>query len=110
MDKQAKIKAVMEAAAVTPEVARQYLEAEEWLVDEAVFDIRTERAMELKTSTGDRAEDDEWQEFSHAGKRWSFNGDELAEWDDEDGGFHFLAYHQLAKPSVQALCALIDTL
>lgn len=50
MNKQAKIEAVMKAANVSCDVARQYLEAEEWLVDEAVFDIRAERNMELKAN------------------------------------------------------------
>ena len=50
MNKQAKIEAVMKAASVPSDVARQYLEAEEWLVDEAVFDIRAERNLELKAN------------------------------------------------------------
>lgn len=48
MDKQVKIEAVTKAANVSCDVARQYLEAEEWLVDEAVFNIRAERNLELK--------------------------------------------------------------
>ncbi|EKT4479602.1 hypothetical protein QEL91_005363 [Pseudomonas putida] len=44
LDKQAMIAAVMREVKVSAEVARQYLEAEEWLVDEAVLDIRAERA------------------------------------------------------------------
>lgn len=47
MHKQAKIAAVMKATNVTADTAYQYLEAEEWLVDEAVFDIRAERKMGL---------------------------------------------------------------
>lgn len=47
MDKNAKIAAVVKAVNVTAEVACQYLEAEEWLVDEAVCDIRAERKMGL---------------------------------------------------------------
>lgn len=50
MNKQAKIEAVVKAANVSCDVARQYLEAEEWLVDEAVFDIRAERNLELKAN------------------------------------------------------------
>ncbi|MBX8557154.1 hypothetical protein K5D56_22060 [Pseudomonas cichorii] len=50
MNKQTKIEAVMKAANVSCDVARKYLEAEEWLVDEAVFDIRAERNMEFKAN------------------------------------------------------------
>jgi hypothetical protein len=50
MNRQTKIDAVVKAANVSGEVARQYLEAEEWLVDEAVFDIRAERKQELKAN------------------------------------------------------------
>ncbi|WP_324729610.1 hypothetical protein [Pseudomonas chlororaphis] len=48
MSRQAKIEAVMKAANVSAEVARQHLEAEEWLVDEAVFNIRAERKLDLE--------------------------------------------------------------
>lgn len=47
MDKQAKIAAVVKAVSVTAEVASQYLEAEEWSVDDAVWDIRAERKLGL---------------------------------------------------------------
>jgi hypothetical protein len=47
MDKKAKIAAVVKAVSVTAEVACQYLEAEEWSVDDAVCDIRAERKMGL---------------------------------------------------------------
>ncbi|MDH4603715.1 MULTISPECIES: hypothetical protein [Pseudomonas] len=50
MNRQTKIDAVVKAAHVSREVARQYLEAEEWLVDEAVCDIRAERKQELKAN------------------------------------------------------------
>lgn len=53
---------------------------------------------------------DQWKEFEHAGRRWSFNGDELAGWDDEDSQFHFVAYHGQVEPSAQTLTAIIDTL
>ncbi len=43
MNKQVKIEAVVKATGVTSEVAKAYLVAEEWLVDEAVTDIRAER-------------------------------------------------------------------
>ncbi|OKS70524.1 hypothetical protein PsaNZ64_21065 [Pseudomonas syringae pv. actinidiae] len=45
--KQAKIAAVVKAVNVNAEVACQYLEAEEWSVDDAVCDIRAERKMGL---------------------------------------------------------------
>lgn len=44
LDRQAMIAAVMREVNVSAQVARRYLEAEEWLVDEAVLDIRAERA------------------------------------------------------------------
>jgi hypothetical protein len=43
MTKQAKIEAVVKATGVNAETAKAYLVAEEWLVDEAVTDIRAER-------------------------------------------------------------------
>lgn len=43
MDKQIKLEAVMLAAGDSEDVARQYLDAEEWIVCEAIFDIRAER-------------------------------------------------------------------
>ncbi|QLI49402.1 hypothetical protein vBPaeMUSP3_02 [Pseudomonas phage vB_PaeM_USP_3] len=43
MTKQAKILSVAKLAVVTDEVAKAYLEAEEWLVDEAVYTIKAER-------------------------------------------------------------------
>lgn len=51
---------------------------------------------------------DKWQEFDHAGQRWAFNSDELAQLDDEDGLFHFSAYHRLAEPTVESVTAFID--
>lgn len=50
---------------------------------------------------------DEWREFEYAGQRWSFNSDELAMLDDEDGLFHFSAYHRLAEPSVETVIGFI---
>lgn len=47
MRHQAKIEAVVKAANVTAEVAFLYLEAEEWSIDDAVFDILAERKMGL---------------------------------------------------------------
>ncbi|AGN82417.1 MULTISPECIES: hypothetical protein [Pseudomonas] len=49
-------------------------------------------------------------EFSHAGKRWSFDADELAEWEGEEEGFHFRAYHELAEPTIEAVSRFIDRL
>ncbi|MBF8733748.1 hypothetical protein IRZ59_25275 [Pseudomonas guariconensis] len=43
MSKQAKIEAVVQETGVAAETAKAYLVAEEWLVDEAVTDIRAER-------------------------------------------------------------------
>jgi len=52
--------------------------------------------------------DDGWKEFSHDGRRWQFDADQLAEWDEEDEAFFFHSYHQLADPTPEALSALID--
>lgn len=49
-------------------------------------------------------------EFDHAGQRWSFNGDEVAMLDDEDGRFHFAAYHGLSQPTVESVTAFIDAM
>lgn len=43
MTKQEKIQYVAKLTMVTEEVAKAYLEAEEWLVDEAVYTIEAER-------------------------------------------------------------------
>jgi hypothetical protein len=48
--------------------------------------------------------------FSHAGKSWSFDADELAEWEEEVRGFHFRAYHMLAEPTIEAVSRFIDRL
>ena len=49
-------------------------------------------------------------DFFHAGSRWSFDADQLAEWDEEDGAFHFLAYHLLVAPTVESVSHFIDQL
>lgn len=54
--------------------------------------------------------DDEWQEFEHAGQRWSFDSDQLARWDEAEGHFEFLAFHGLAEPTVESLIHSIDQL
>jgi hypothetical protein len=51
---------------------------------------------------------DGWKEFSHDGRRWQFDADQLAEWDEEDEAFFFHSYHQLAEPTPETLGALID--
>lgn len=50
-------------------------------------------------------------ELTHNGKRWSFDSDELAEWEEGDEeGFHFRAYHRLADPTVESISRFIDQL
>lgn len=50
-------------------------------------------------------------ELSHAGKRWSFNSDSLAEWDEEDDeGFHFRLFHGVIDPTVESMSRFIDQL
>lgn len=51
-----------------------------------------------------------WLEFSHGGKRWAFDSDELAEWDEDDAGFHFLVFHGLVGPTVESVSQFIDQL
>ena len=50
---------------------------------------------------------EDWQEFDHADERWSFNADELAKLDSEDGLFNFVAYHRLPQPTVESVIAFI---
>lgn len=49
-------------------------------------------------------------EISHAGERWSFDGDELSVWDEEVEGFHFLTAHPFADPTVESVTQFIDQL
>lgn len=50
-------------------------------------------------------------ELSHGGKRWSFDSDELAEWDDdEEQGFHFRANHGIRNPTPESVARFIDQL
>lgn len=50
-------------------------------------------------------------ELSHRGKRWSFDTDSLAEWEeDEEEGFHFRAHHGLVNPTVESVTRFIDQL
>lgn len=52
LERQAMIAEVVKEVKVTAQVARQYLEAEEWVVEDAVFDIRAERARGMIPSPG----------------------------------------------------------
>lgn len=49
-----------------------------------------------------------WLEISHAGRRWSFDADQLTAWDEDDESFHFLTYHGLSQPTVEAVRCFID--
>jgi hypothetical protein len=49
-------------------------------------------------------------ELSHCGKRWSFDSDELAEWEEDEEGFHFRANHGLTDPTVESVTRFIDQL
>lgn len=51
---------------------------------------------------------DEWIEFAHNGKRWSFNESELALWESEEVGFHFVCYHEIKDPTAESVKAFID--
>jgi len=49
-------------------------------------------------------------EFTHGGKRWSFDTDELAEWEEEEEEFHFRVNHGLADPTIESVSRFIDQL
>ena len=50
-------------------------------------------------------------ELTHNGKRWAFDSDELAEWEEGDEeGFHFRVNHELADPTVETMSRFIDQL
>jgi len=51
-----------------------------------------------------------WLEISHAGKRWSFDADQLAVWDEDNEAFLFLTLHGLNAPSFEAARHFIDAL
>lgn len=51
-----------------------------------------------------------WLEFVHADTRWAFDADQLAQWDEDDGDFHFLVFHGLEKPTVASITRFIDQL
>ncbi|MBM5458741.1 hypothetical protein H8F21_14330 [Pseudomonas sp. P66] len=53
---------------------------------------------------------DGWTNITHAGERWSFDADQLDEWDEEEQGFHFLTYHRLSEPTIEAVRRFIDDL
>ena len=53
---------------------------------------------------------DVWVELTSAGKRWAYDVDQLAEWDEEDQTFQFLMYHELAEPTVESITQLIQQL
>lgn len=55
------------------------------------------------------ADESGWIEFSHAGERWMFDADQLASWDEEDGDFHFYAYHGLVNPTVESVIRFIES-
>ncbi|MEZ1440937.1 MULTISPECIES: hypothetical protein [Pseudomonas] len=64
-----------------------------------------------ETSTADSSSEgqgtDGWTEFSYGGKRWSFDSDQLALW-DEELGFSFLDYHLLIEPTIESVTAFIQ--
>ena len=51
---------------------------------------------------------DVWVEFTYAGKRWAYDADQLAEWDEEDQTFQFCMYHKLVEPTVGGITQLIQ--
>ena len=49
-----------------------------------------------------------WIEFSHDGQRWSFDADELAQWDVDDETFHFHSFHGIAEPTMESMLNVIN--
>lgn len=47
-------------------------------------------------------------EISYGGKRWTFDTDQLAEWDDADKSFHFCGFHGLTDPTIDSIKRFID--
>lgn len=47
-------------------------------------------------------------ELSRSGKRWSFDSDQVAEWDEDEEGFHFRGFHGLNDPTVESVNRFID--
>lgn len=52
-------------------------------------------------------ENDGWTEFSYGDKRWSFDSDQLALWDEQLQGFDFFGYHMLVKPTIESVTDFI---
>ena len=55
-------------------------------------------------------QEDDWIDFTHNGKRWSFDSDHLAQWDEVEGHFEFQVFHQLTGPTVETVGRFIDQL
>lgn len=49
-------------------------------------------------------------DFTHNGKRWSFDDDQLAVWNEVDGYFEFLSFHWIVDPTVESVSRFIDQL
>ena len=49
-------------------------------------------------------------ELSRGGKRWTFDSDQVAEWDEEEEGFHFRGFHGLNDPTVESVNRFIEQL
>lgn len=73
--------------------------------------------VELSAKYGERAVQDAleelhnlvgWTEFSHNGRRWLFDADQLAEWDEDEKVFMFHSFHRLAAPTIESLIAYIE--
>jgi hypothetical protein len=46
--------------------------------------------------------------FIHDDDLWSFDGDELAIWEEEEGEFHYHANHGLSEPTVESMIRFIE--
>lgn len=67
----------------------------------------TDKETFVTDSVSELPEADGWTEFSYGGKRWQFDADQLALWDDELG-FSFQDYHLLLEPTIESVTAFIQ--
>ncbi|AXQ51125.1 MULTISPECIES: hypothetical protein [Pseudomonas] len=68
--------------------------------------VSDQEAAPADSNSQDQANDD-WTEFTHGGKRWAFDSDQLALWEEEEQDFHFHAYHGLVDPTIESVTGFI---
>lgn len=68
----------------------------------------SDQAAPAMDSNSESQEADGWTEFSYNDKRWAFDSDQLALWDEQLKEFEFLAYHLLVKPTIESVTSFIQ--